>query len=52
MVNAQTNTVTGKITDGVETLYGVNVLIQGTTTGVSTGPLLPSVVVNVLAKIS
>ena len=37
MVNAQTNTVTGKITDGVETLYGVNVLIQGTTTGVSTG---------------
>ena len=37
MVNAQTNTVTGKITDGVETLYGVNVLIQGTTTGVATG---------------
>ncbi len=37
MVNAQTNTVTGKITDGVETLYGVNVLIQGTTTGVITG---------------
>ena len=37
MVNAQNNTVNGKITDGVETLYGVNVLIQGTTTGVSTG---------------
>ena len=37
MVNAQTNTVTGKITDGVDALYGVNVIIQGTTTGVVTG---------------
>ena len=36
MVNAQTNTVKGKITDGVEALYGVNVVIQGTTTGVIT----------------
>ena len=34
MVNAQTKTVKGKITDGVEALYGVNVIIQGTTTGV------------------
>ena len=37
MVNAQTNSVTGKITDGVDALYGVNVIIQGTTTGVVTG---------------
>ena len=37
MVNAQTNTVTGKITDGVDAIYGVNVIIQGTTTGVVTG---------------
>ncbi len=36
MINAQTNTVKGKITDGVEPLYGVNVVIQGTTTGVIT----------------
>ena len=36
MVYAQTNTVKGKITDGVEALYGVNVVIQGTTTGVIT----------------
>jgi iron complex outermembrane receptor protein len=36
MVNAQTKTVKGKITDGVEALYGVNVIIQGTTTGVIT----------------
>ena len=36
MINAQTNTVKGKITDGVEALYGVNVVIQGTTTGVIT----------------
>ncbi len=34
MVNAQSKTVKGKITDGVEALYGVNVIIQGTTTGV------------------
>ena len=34
MVNAQSKTVKGKITDGVEDLYGVNVIIQGTTTGV------------------
>jgi outer membrane receptor for ferrienterochelin and colicins len=37
MVNAQTNTVTGKINDGVDAIYGVNVIIQGTTTGVVTG---------------
>jgi iron complex outermembrane receptor protein len=36
MVNAQTNTVTGKITDGIDALYGVNVIIQGTSTGVVT----------------
>ena len=36
MVNAQTKTVKGKVTDGVEALYGVNVIIQGTTTGVIT----------------
>ena len=34
MVNAQTKTVKGKITDGVDALYGVNVVLQGTTTGV------------------
>ena len=34
MVNGQSKTVKGKITDGVEALYGVNVIIQGTTTGV------------------
>ena len=28
MVNAQSKTVKGKITDGVEALYGVNVIIQ------------------------
>ena len=32
MVNAQTKTVKGKITDGVDALYGVNVVLQGTTT--------------------
>ena len=36
MVNAQTNTVTGKVTDGVDALSSVNVIIQGTNTGVST----------------
>ena len=36
MVNAQTNTVTGKVTDGISSLFGVNVTIQGTTTGVIT----------------
>ena len=36
MVNAQNNTVNGKITDGVDGLSGVNVIIQGTNTGVST----------------
>ena len=36
MVNAQTNTVTGKVTDGIDTLFGVNVIIQGTNTGVIT----------------
>lgn len=36
MVNAQTNTVKGKITDGVDPIYGVNVIIQGTTIGVAT----------------
>jgi len=36
MVNAQTKTVKGKVTDGVDELYGVNVIIQGTTTGVIT----------------
>ena len=34
MVNAQTKTVKGKVTDGVDVLYGVNVVLQGTTTGV------------------
>src|SRR6056300_4756 len=34
MVNAQTKTVKGKITEGVDALYGVNVVLQGTTTGV------------------
>ena len=32
MVNAQTNTVTGKVTDGIDALLGVNVVIQGTST--------------------
>ena len=36
MVNAQNNTVNGKITDGIDGLSGVNVIIQGTNTGVST----------------
>jgi hypothetical protein len=36
MVNAQTNTVTGKVSDGVDVLLGVNVIIQGTNTGVIT----------------
>jgi iron complex outermembrane receptor protein len=36
MVNAQTNSVTGKVTDGVDNLLGVNVIIQGTNTGVIT----------------
>ncbi len=36
MVNAQTNTVTGKVSDGVDVLFGVNVIIQGTNTGVIT----------------
>ena len=36
MVNAQTNAVKGKITDGVDPIYGVNVIIQGTTIGVAT----------------
>jgi outer membrane receptor protein involved in Fe transport len=36
MVNAQTNTVTGKVTDGIDALLGVNVVIQGTSTGAIT----------------
>ena len=32
MVNAQTNTVTGKVTDGISPLFGINITIQGTTT--------------------
>ncbi len=36
MVNAQTNTVTGKVTDGVDALSGVSVIIQGTNTGAAT----------------
>ena len=36
MVNAQTNTVTGKVTDGISALFGINVTIQGTTTATIT----------------
>ena len=36
MVNAQTNTVTGKVSDGISSLFGVNVGIQGTTNSVTT----------------
>ena len=36
-IRDRTNTVTGKITDGVDALYGVNIIIQGTTDGVVTG---------------
>ena len=36
MVNAQTNSVTGKVTDGIDNLFGVNVIIQGTNTEVIT----------------
>ena len=36
MVNAQTNTVTGKVSDGASSLFGINVMIQGTTDNVVT----------------
>ena len=36
MVNAQTNTVTGKVSDGISSLFGINVTIQGTTTSAVT----------------
>jgi len=34
-VNAQ-NSISGKVTDGVESVAGANVILQGTNTGVST----------------
>ena len=36
MVNAKTNTVTGKVSDGAGSLFGINVMIQGTTDNVVT----------------